>query len=793
MRKFGKKWKWWIKPYMSRYIAILALVVTIIIIWCWVYNRTNVEAWKIPLAYGGDAWFGLAWAKAFSDGEVFPFLMKFVGHLNAPFTANWNDYPSIEEIIPASIGWLGRLSGLFVASNIVMLLAHILAGLSFWWVGNSLKYKPGFIFSGAVLFAFSHYIFVRNLPHLSLAFYWHIPLFLLVTWWCFSRNEIMLGGKKWWISAAIAFVTGTLNVYYSGMFLQFLGFAVLLHIVRRQWQDAKVVFLLCAVTIFGFFLMNMDTFCARFMFGANSGAAVRELIALDTFGLKMPELFIPPNYHCWHWWANLGIKNYFALMPARGEMGSPYLGIVGIVGLVWLGGVALYRLLQGKVSDVPIQAWQVIWVLLYGLVGGINLLVGTFGLILFRGTNRYSIIILAISLLFLVRELSRFCPKKLAWPLGLGILALGLWDQLPPPRSDASIYQTEKIIDSDRALVRKIESTLPKESMIFQIPVMDFPESSPIHEMGDYEHFRPYLFSKHLRLSYGSNKGRPREGWQREVARLPPAEMASRLENYGFGAIYLNRKGYHDRGERIISGLKAVGKPVLAESPLGDIVAIKLFPSKTPALPGGTSLKEKKLTRVFKKKNDNELSLGKGKDLVLHLGFEGGYIAKGVTTKPAFLNANFSIEMVVKPSGSQVAYAGIIGNHPGHNYYEGFVIQQEGTNQNVFTFGYGNGKEWAPGVRFELPEGEWSYIAIVVDNSLVKSYVNSAVISSTETKGLIDNSDMPICVGNWFRNDRPFNGQIEEVRILNHALTDKEIVSNWKKLQERFQLPKRTI
>ena len=586
MCEFEKGFKGLIRPSLAKSVSTLALVMTIIVIWCWVYNRTNVEAWKTPLAYGGDAWAILAWAKAFSDGEIAPVFLKFVEHLNAPFTANWNDHPSIEEIIPASIGWLARLSDLFVASNIFMLLTHILAGLSFWLVGNFLKYRVFFTFSGAVLFASSHYIFARNLNHLSLTFYWYIPLFLLVTFWCFSRNEILLGNKKWWIAAVVSFVTGILNPYYSVIFLQFIAVAILFHLVRKQWKDARNIFFLCVITIFGFFLMNVDTFYTRYMYGANSGAVLRELVALETFGLRMPELFLPSANNRFHWWADFGIKNYFSLMPARGEMGSPYLGILGIIALMWLGVLGFYRLLQGKLSRVPIQFWQVIWILLFGLVGGINLLLGTFGFILFRGTNRLSIIILAISLLFLVGELSRLCPKKIVWLIGLGILFLGLWDQLPPQRTTASIFQIKKTIESDRAFVRKIESILPEGSMIFQLPVREFPESPPVLKMGDYAHFRPYFFSEHIRYSYGSHKGRPREGWQYEVAVLRPSKMAAVLESYGFAAIYLNRNAFHDHGEGLISGLKAAGKPVLVNSPLADLVVIGLQPSKTPVLPG---------------------------------------------------------------------------------------------------------------------------------------------------------------------------------------------------------------
>lgn len=47
---------------------------------------------------------------------------------------------------------------------------------------------------------------------------------------------------------------------------------------------------------------------------------------------------------------------------------------------------------------------------------------------------------------------------------------------------------------------------------------------------------------------------------------------------------------------------------------------------------------------------------------------------------PVYLDKNFSIEILVQPYKEQVAYAAILGNHPGKGY-EGFVIQQNGVNQ----------------------------------------------------------------------------------------------------------------
>jgi len=555
----------------------IALSLSIVSIWLWIYNRTSLLAWQTPLVYGGDSWLGMAFAKAFMDGDIVPILYKWVGQLNAPFSANWNDYPSIDEFIPAIMGWIGRVVGLFPAANFMVMLAHLSAGLSFWYVGRKLKYRSAFVFSGAILFAFSNYIFWRSLPHINLSYYWLVPLGLLATYWTYSSRPVTINSSKWWGAIAIAALTGVFNVYYTGMFLQFLGFAVLLHFSRQQYSLIRFPLLLIGVTMACFLLMNADTLSYTLLHGANYQAVSRNFAELELYALKIPELILPPRYHRWHFWADYGQRHYFLVTLIKSETESQYLGFVGVLGLTWLAGIALYRILQGKLQFIPVHAWQILWVLMFSLVGGINLLLGTFGFILFRGANRYSIVILAIVLLFLVRQLSRKCPAIMVLPVAVAIAVIGLWDQLPQKVSVEQIQQTANIVQSDRNFANKMESQLLQNSMVFQLPVIAFPEYGRFNQMADYEHFRPYLFTQQLHYSYGTDKGRHDADWQNELSKLDPADMAAKLEAYGFAAIMINRKGYEDKGVRLISGFINANRSVIADN--GDLIAIRLKPA----------------------------------------------------------------------------------------------------------------------------------------------------------------------------------------------------------------------
>jgi hypothetical protein len=69
------------------------------------------------------------------------------------------------------------------------------------------------------------------------------------------------------------------------------------------------------------------------------------------------------------------------------------------------------------------------------------------------------------------------------------------------------------------------------------------------------------------------------------VARLPPRELVYSLENAGFGAVIVNRKGYQDGGKKLIEGFLEAGKSIVADSP--DMIAFTLQPAINPVLPLG--------------------------------------------------------------------------------------------------------------------------------------------------------------------------------------------------------------
>jgi len=318
---------------------------------------------------------------------------------------------------------------------------------------------------------------------------------------------------------------------------------------------------------------------------------VREFRWLELSALKWADLFIPlPNHPLL---GGIG-RAYYGTDTTPGMTMIPgeippscYIGILGIAAFVWLTVEALRQL--GKNQPIPKSAWAVLWTLLYSAVGGINCLAGIlFGLTLFRSSTRYCIFIMALLLLWAGKRLSTIAldrEMRIFVILFAGVLVL--WDQTPP-LGDATreMKRLEVIIKSDRMFAQALEARLPKGAMVFQIPIMDFPEAPST--LPAYDHFRPYLHTDHLRFSFGGMKGRPSAEWQKAVGNQPLPRFIRDLERYGFAALYINRRGFPpDRIDKILEELRQLGYKEMLQSPMGDLVAVILNPSAQPELPAG--------------------------------------------------------------------------------------------------------------------------------------------------------------------------------------------------------------
>ena len=568
--------------------AALALTVLVAGLWCVDVGRTSLEAWRVPVDTGADAWYTLATLKAAQDGHLTPFGPLEVPELGAPHGASWNDFLRQHKLQYALAGVLARTVGLFPAANLLVLLAAVLAALSFLGVSRHLGARPEWAFAGACAFALSPFLFHRSLAHLTLSFYWPIPLAILVVAWAFEEHGIRPGSRRFLAAVAITVVTGLHNVYFATLLAQFLGLSCLVQGWRRRAPRAASSSLALLVVLVATVLAdNANLLVQAAREGAPADALLRPYGNLERYALKPIELLLPLGEGGIVPWRAAG-QVYVRSALYRGELGSAYLGLAGILALLGLA-IATARAGLGRPRrPVPGTALALAWVFAYAVVGGLNGLLGLAGFVWLRATNRTSIWILGVVLLWGTVTISRA-----AWTRrrGLSVLAavvlgsLTLADQLPPRTRPEAIRERGAVLASDAVFIRSLEAALPAGAMLFQLPVVDFPEGLRIRGASDYEHLRPYLQAKQLRFSYGSDKGRPREAWQRRVEALEPEAMADALERMGFAGLLVIRKAYEDGARELRERLAATGRLEVLESPDDDFLFIRLRPAPSPLPP----------------------------------------------------------------------------------------------------------------------------------------------------------------------------------------------------------------
>jgi len=596
---------------VARWLPLAALLGTVLLAWCSATAIWSPAGFARPAAYledpgKSDIVAVYAGLRAGAAGEATPYFWKRVSRLNAPFEANWSDWPSLDELHGLVLVVAAKLFGVFAGLNLTLLLGHLLAAGTFYFVARVSGTSQLWSLVGGLAYGLAPFIFAQSPHHSAVAWAWHVPLFTLVWRWVATDPGLERGTRRFRQALGIGLLTGLLNVYYTNILCQLTLVGAALRYLRTHARPALLAALaVIGAAAIGFAVSNFDTWTYKAVNGPNEGALVREYKWLEIYGLKIKDLFIPPVTHRSEAFRTFG-ANHRKEAVLNDEDGSPYMGILGLGCLIWLVGTTISRMIHGREKEVPIEAWWLLWIVLMFTTGGLNAIAGAFGFTMFRTGARYSVVILAIVLLWAARRLTTLeaetaptgadlATKRLWMAAAAAICGLILWDQVPRAPSREQIAAIERQVAADQEFTEKMEAALPNGAMVFQLPVMEFPEA-PIPGVPPYDHFRPYIFSNHLRFSFGTHKGRERERWQPAVqgkffegasldqkagiirVKEANAKVAvDELKRLGFSAIYVNRNGFPDRGKGLEEALLALGydKPPIRNA-TGDLACFVL-------------------------------------------------------------------------------------------------------------------------------------------------------------------------------------------------------------------------
>ncbi len=556
------------------YAAALALCF-LILVWAMDLPRAH---FRIPFTYQGDAMFyhlavkGVVDHGWFLDNES----------LAAPGNLDLRDVPSSDNnfyfLLLKSFSLV--TSHYPLALNFFFLLGFPLTVVSALFVLRRFGVSWSVAVFASLLYTFLPFHFTRGQHHLFLSAYYFVPLAVMMALWICRDELSLLDGEtkrlrvnwrdpKLIVSSIICLFIGSSGYYYAFFACFFLLVAGLLAALRRR--DARALLLPAGLSalIFAVVAINLLPSITQF---SDQGSVhfVRRLAGeADVYGLRIAQLLLPVRWHRIESLSDLKVD--YNMRPLINENDDASLGVVGSLGFLGLLWWLFFR--KPEIGRLNADGANGLFNhlsfltgagLLLGVIGGFGTLVAFFGLPQVRAYNRISIFIAFFALFAVALWLDKFSERHLqsrtrqiAFHAALAlILIFALLDQISPRFRPDYRRLTDEYM-SDEVFVKKLEAAVPPGAMIFQLPVMSFPENPKVNKMSDYDLVRGFLHSRQLRWSYGTIKGREGDVWLRDVAAKPAPEMAETLAWAGFGGVYLDRFGYYDNGAKVESELSS--------------------------------------------------------------------------------------------------------------------------------------------------------------------------------------------------------------------------------------------
>ena len=504
--------------------------------------------------------------------------------LNAPFEQQWAEWPMGGDLLAYTIkkGIVEVTNDVPLTFNLFWLLTFPMTAFAAFPALRSLRVSRSAAVVGAVLFSLAPYHFRNGAGHENLAFYVGVPTIVLLCMKMLGPDAALPRGGDlrhrfgWWrirwLLAGVVLI-GITGIYYLAFLLCMVGICALIGACARR-RPGRIALALGvgAVGLATSAIANLPTLLFRWSHVANLlGVPDRRPGVSEAYPLRVVELLSPVSQH------RLGplawIADQLYGIKQRG-FGTAMLGLAGSIGLILaIGALVLWGTRRSHDRGWSFEARigiVILAALLLGTGGGISRALELTGLSGVRAWTRIAIVIAFASIVAFSRLLDRMrvalmrrsrpLPRVVvSATLGL-IMVLGIFDQASPalvPKPRVAAWR------ADEAFVATLEHQLPRNAMVFQLPVVDFPEHGSTLDMSAHDLIKQgYLHSRTLRWSAGGIRGRSGE-WQWPAARLRTRTLVRGLSALGFAAIMVDRRGYSDFGAHRAAALRhLLGAPI---------------------------------------------------------------------------------------------------------------------------------------------------------------------------------------------------------------------------------------
>jgi phosphoglycerol transferase len=584
-----------VRPSARQLLAEVTVVgVVAVVIAAWLF-----QVWKRTLSVPFENVYDARQAHASVKTIIEHGLFSSNSSLGAPFGRDRFDWPVAGEMLQRTAIWV---MSWFTSRFGIIVNAYFLLGFGFvaataHAVLRVLRFPVLIAAAGAILYAFLPYHFFHAEGHLLRAAYFSAPLAVLVILAVLGFRGWLLrdpDGALWplrplWANVVhrrayallavvvLIAVSETMTTFFTVTVLVLAGVLVAV----RDRSPAVLVPVGVVVAALGmvYALALVPNLVYWAGHGRNAQAVQRLPIDQENYGLRPSQLFLPIENHRVSALRDLQVQaNDRSPVPSEG---GQELGVLGALGLLVVLGALVTRGIPYRARAQPGDRATLLRhgglvtliLILVGTVSGLAMLLALAGVSEVRTWNRVVVLIAFFALLPVLMALEwlvarlRSARPVVAGVVVVAVVAFGLWDTARPLRIDqrAEVPVNEAM----QSVVRRIERTLPRDAAVFQLPVIPYPEYAPHYgRVYDYEELLPYLWSTHLRWSYGATKGRPEADWQRHVSSADPATSLAGLVGLGFDGLLMDTYVYDDGGSAAMASLVPVlGPPTITAGP----------------------------------------------------------------------------------------------------------------------------------------------------------------------------------------------------------------------------------
>jgi hypothetical protein len=531
--------------------------------------------------------------------------------LNAPFEQQWAEWPMGGDVLAYTVkkAIVETTGNVPLTFNLFWLLTFPLIALVAFPTLRALRCSWASALVGAVLFSLAPYHFRNGAAHENLAFYVGIPVIVLLCARILGPDAALPSvadlrhPRTWWqlrwllLGVVLVAVTG---IYYLAFLLSMLAVCAVVSAVARRRPGRVVIALpFLALGLGTSFVANLPTLLFRWNHAPNRlGVPDRMIGAAEAYPLRLVELLSPVTEHRFAPFATLADHVY---EPGREGFGSAQLGLVAAIGFLCAVVTLLARAVRGNNDS---RGWSlesrigviILVAFLLATKGGISRALEFTGLQGVRAWSRIAIVIAFAAIVVFARLLDRLRVfiRHRRWPrprlvyssILVVVVVLAVLDQASPalmPNAGAS--ERADLWNSDAAFVASLQRRLPHDAMVFQLPVVDFPEHGSVRRMSAHDLIKEgYLHSTTLRWSAGGVRGRTGE-WQFPAAELPMRDLVRGVTAMGFSGLMIDRWGFPDHGNAQVRVLNSLlGDPIAEQR--GRLVAWDLQPAHSPLLRG---------------------------------------------------------------------------------------------------------------------------------------------------------------------------------------------------------------